>query len=114
MSDLERVSISLDETLLKKLDKLSTKRSYENRSEFIRDLIREKLVENEWEASDAVVVGTVTLLYDHHQRDLAGRLVDIQHGHHDMILATTHVHLDHSLCAEMIMMKGPAAKIQKM
>jgi CopG family nickel-responsive transcriptional regulator len=114
MSDLERVSISLDETLLKKLDGLSSMRGYENRSEFIRDMIREKLVENEWETSHATVVGTLTLIYDHHQRDLAGRLVDIQHNYHHIILATTHVHLNHDLCAEVIMMKGPPASIQKM
>lgn len=112
MSDLERVSISLEKPLLKKLEKLIAGSKYENRSEFIRDLIRGQLVQNEWETSNAEVIGTVTMIYDHHQRQLSERLTDIQHDHHHHVLATTHVHLDHDLCAEMIMIKGPPAVIR--
>jgi len=114
MPDLERISISLEKTLARKLEGLVKDSSYENRSEFVRDLIRHELVQKEWDTSTAEVIGTVTLLYDHHQRDLQGRLTDIQHDHHHHVLATTHVHLDHHLCAEMIMLKGPALTLRKL
>ena len=112
MSDLERVSISLEKPLLRKLEKLIAGSKYENRSEFIRDLIRGQLVQNEWDTSTAEVIGTITMIYDHHQRQLSERLTDLQHDHHHHVLATTHVHLDHHLCAEMIMMKGPPVVIR--
>jgi len=83
-----------------------------NRSEFIRDMIREQLVAAEW-AADADVVGTITLIYDHHARNLADRLTDLQHHHHEAVLATTHVHLDAHRCAEMILVRGRAAEIRE-
>jgi CopG family nickel-responsive transcriptional regulator len=82
-----------------------------NRSEFVRDLIRGRLVERAWEA-DQEAVGTITLVYDHGKRRLAEKLTDEQHHHHDQVLASTHVHLDEKLCAEMIMVRGRAGGIR--
>lgn len=105
MAELERMSMSIEKPLLKRLERLVRGSGYTNRSEFIRDLIRGRLVEEEWER-DEEAVGTITLLYDHHQRGLSDRLTHLQHDHHSNILATTHVHLTHDLCAEMIMVRG--------
>ncbi|MDZ4860627.1 MAG: nickel-responsive transcriptional regulator NikR [Candidatus Hydrogenedentes bacterium] len=113
MSDLERLSISIEKSLQSRLEKLVKDSHYTNRSEYIRDLIRNKIVEQEWE-HDEEALGTVTLLYDHHTRGLSDRLTHIQHDHHSNILATTHVHLTHDLCAEMIMIKGKAMLIRAM
>jgi len=106
MSDLVRQSFSIEPSLWDKLEDLVKSAGYTNRSEFLRDMIREKLVEQEWRSGSHEVVGTITLVYDHHARLLGEKLTDIQHDHHEAILATTHVHLDHDMCAEMIMMCG--------
>ncbi|GMU91139.1 MAG: hypothetical protein AMXMBFR4_01970 [Candidatus Hydrogenedentota bacterium] len=113
MSELERVSFSLEKPLLAKLERLVRDSRYTNRSEFIRDLIRAKLVEGEWER-DEEAIGTVTLLYDHHVRGLSDRLTHLQHHHHSNVLAATHVHLTHDLCAEVIMIRGRAHLIREM
>ena len=113
MSDLERLSISIEKPLLARLEELVKGSHYTNRSEYIRDLIRNKIVEQEW-GRDEEALGTVTLLYDHHARGLSDRLTHLQHDHHSNILATTHVHLTHDLCAEMIMIKGKARLIRAM
>ncbi len=113
MSKLVRQSFSIEETLNRKMEKLLKQGSFTNRSEFIRDLIRSRLVELEWE-KDSEALGTITLVYDHHQRQLSDRLTSIQHKHHHEVLATTHVHLDNHLCAEMIMVKGRAKMIRDM
>ncbi len=113
MAGLSRFSISIENGLLERLERLVKKHRYANRSEFIRDLLRERLVEEEWEANQEVV-GTITLVYDHETRELSKKLTRLQHHHHDLVLASTHVHLDHHMCAEMILTKGPARKIQEM
>lgn len=113
MPELERVSMSIEAPLLRRLERLVRKSGYTNRSEFIRDLIRGKIVEDEWE-HDVEAVGTITLLYDHHQRGLSDRLNHLQHDRHSNILATTHVHLTHDLCAEMIMVRGQGKLIRKL
>ncbi len=113
MSDLVRLSISLERPLLKQLERLVKRSGYANRSEFIRDLVRQRLVEQQWSDSRQDVVGTITMVYDHHTRQLTDKLVDIQHDHHDNILASTHVHLSHDLCAEMIMIRGSAPHIRQ-
>lgn len=113
MSDLVRLSISLEKPLMKRLERLVSKSGYANRSEFIRDLIRHRLVEQQWSDRRARVVGTITMIYDHHARQLTDKLIDIQHDYHDSILASTHVHLSHDLCAEMIMVRGSAARIRQ-
>lgn len=111
MPKVARLSFSIEEPLLKRLEKLVRSGKYENRSEFIRDMIRERLVEQEWE-QDEEAVGTITLLYDHHQRGLSEKLTDAQHHAHHMILATTHIHLDHALCAEIVMVRGQASRLK--
>jgi CopG family nickel-responsive transcriptional regulator len=111
MSNLARLSFSIEQPLLERLEKLLQDSKYENRSEFIRDLIRGQLVEQEWQDNEEAL-GTVTLIYDHHMRQLSEKLTDLQHEHHDSVLAATHVHLDHHLCAEMIMIKGRAKEIR--
>ena len=111
MSDLVRVSLSLEQGLLDKLESLREEAGYANRSEFVRDLIRARLVEAEWEA-DQEAVGAITLVYDHHARNLSDRLTDLQHDHHDEVLVTTHVHLDEHLCVEVILVKGRAHGIR--
>ncbi|MCB9894905.1 MAG: nickel-responsive transcriptional regulator NikR [Planctomycetes bacterium] len=105
MSDLVRLSISLEADLATELERLVERSRYDNRSEFIRDLIRERLVDEEW-ARGGEVLGTITLIYDHHQNGLTDKLNELQHEYHANVLASTHVHLDHHNCAEMIMMRG--------
>jgi CopG family nickel-responsive transcriptional regulator len=100
MSDLTRLSLSLEKPLLDKLDALMKRKAYTNRSEFVRDMIRDHLVQTEWE-KDREVLGTITLIYDHHARRLSEKLIDLQHDHHREVLVTTHVHLSHDLCAEV-------------
>jgi CopG family nickel-responsive transcriptional regulator len=111
MADLARLSFSVERPLADKLESLCRSAGYENRSEFIRDLIRARLVEETWRA-DQEAVGSITLVFDHHAHGLGERLTDLQHDHHDVILATTHVHLDHDLCAEVVICRGPASRLR--
>ena len=111
MSKLTRLSFSIEEDLMRKMSRLMKRGRFNNRSEFIRDLIRSRLVELEWE-KDAEAIGTITLVYDHDTRRLSDKLIQLQHKQHNAVLATTHVHLDNHLCAEMIMVKGRAHVIQ--
>ena len=113
MSDLVRFSVSLEKQLLARLERLVKASRYTNRSEFIRDLIRQSLVQQQWADKRQEVVGTITMVYSHHARRLADKLIDIQHDHHNNVLATTHVHLSHDLCAEMIMVRGSAGRIRQ-
>ena len=113
MSDLMRVSFTIERSLYDELEKLLATTRYENRSEFIRDLVRECIVRDSWRRNEEAV-GTITMVYDHHQRDLSGAITQVQHEHHDAILATTHVHLTHDLCVEMIMVRGLAATIDSL
>jgi CopG family nickel-responsive transcriptional regulator len=111
MSQLSRTGVSLEEDLLKEFDRLIAKRGYQNRSEAIRDLIREALLA-ETVDSNQPVVGTLTLVYDHHVPNLAQKLTETQHVAGAMILAATHVHLDHDYCLEVIIMKGRSKELQ--
>lgn len=111
MSNLRRISLSIEEPLLKRLERLVQEYRYANRSEFVRDMIRERLVAQEWE-QDQEVVGTITLLYNHHIRQLSEKLISLQHHHHTNILVTTHVHLDEHLCVEVILARGGAKHIR--
>ena len=113
MSDLARIGVAIDSALLDKFDKLIEQRGYANRSEAFRDLIRDELVQKSWESPDSDVVGTVTLVYDHHVRMLNEKLTDMQHEHHRNILSTLHVHLDHDNCLEVLVVKGKARSVQK-
>ncbi len=111
MPDLMRLSFSIEASLQEKFESLVRQSGYANRSEFIRDMIRDRLVEEEWEGADEAV-GTITLIFDHHARGVQSKLTDLQHDHHDIILATTHVHLDRHLCAEVIICRGHPAIIR--
>jgi CopG family transcriptional regulator, nickel-responsive regulator len=113
MSDLARIGVAIDSSLLARFDELITQRGYTNRSEAFRDLIRDELVLKSWESPDAEVVGTVTLVYNHHVRMLSDKLNDMQHDHHKNILSTMHVHLDHDNCLEVIVVKGKAKNVQR-
>jgi CopG family nickel-responsive transcriptional regulator len=106
MSKIARFAVSLEDSLFQAMEKLVKKHRYTNRSEFVRDLVRGKLVENQWEEEHTHVLGTLTLIYDHHAYELNKKLTDLQHHHHKLVLATTHVHLDEHMCAEMIMLQG--------
>jgi len=111
MSELARTGVSLEEGLLNEFDRLIAKRGYKNRSEAFRDLIREALL-GEIVESNKAVVGTLTLVYDHHVPNLAQKLTEVQHAAGAMVLAATHVHLDHHYCLEVIMMKGRSRELQ--
>src|SRR5262249_7903668 len=94
-------------------DRLIAQRGYTNRSQAFRDLIRDELVEKAWESPESSVVGTVTLVYDHHVRLLNEKLTDLQHDHHKSILSTLHVHLDHDNCLEVMVVRGKSADVRK-
>jgi CopG family transcriptional regulator, nickel-responsive regulator len=111
MSKLVRFGISLDQQLLKAFDKHIERKSYSNRSEAIRDLIRSELVGEEW-SGNRETVGTITLVYDHHKPDLVRHLTDAQHQFGSLIVSNTHVHLDHHHCLEVIIVKGKSANVQ--
>jgi CopG family nickel-responsive transcriptional regulator len=111
MSQLIRTGVSLEDDLLNEFDRLITKRGYQNRSEAIRDLIREALLAENID-SNKPVVATLTLVYDHHVPNLSQKLTEAQHVAGAMVLAATHVHLDHHYCLEVIIMKGRSKDIQ--
>lgn len=112
MSDLVRVSFSIEKPLLDQLENMVSGSRYENRSEFIRDMIRDHLVEQHWE-KNREALGTITVIYNHHSRELSKKLTELQHHHHTSVLATTHVHLDREVCGEMIMVRGLANEIRE-
>jgi CopG family nickel-responsive transcriptional regulator len=112
MGDTVRFSVSIDSELLERFDSLSGKRGYENRSEALRDVIREALVREEWEG-DEEIVGTVTIVYNHHKRDLSDRLTEIQHHDYASVLSNLHIHLDHDNCLEVIVVQGAASSVQR-
>src|ERR1051326_3953468 len=106
MSSLSRIGVAIDTHLLDKFDRLIARRGYQNRSEAFRDLIRDELVEQTWSSPESKVVGTVTLVYDHHVRMLNEKLTNLQHDFHRSVLSTLHVHLDHDNCLEVIVVRG--------
>jgi len=110
MIKMTRFGVSLEKDLLDKFDRMIKLEKYQNRSEALRDLIREKLVKKEWSSSKEVA-GTITLVYDHHKRDLLNLLVDIQHDFQGLIVANQHIHLDHDNCLEIIAVKGRSNKV---
>ena len=112
MNQLVRFGVSLDQRLLEEFDRHIKRRHYTNRSEALRDLIRGNLVGEEWDENKETV-GTITFVYDHHVRDLAGKLTDIQHDYQRQILSGMHVHLDHDHCLEVLVVKGKGAAIKK-
>ena len=110
---LRRFSVSLDEELLQQFDRYIRERGYVNRSEALRDLIRKEFISEEWE-QDGDVAGVVTLVYNHHQPQLQEKITEIQHDYYTLITSTTHVHMDHHNCLEVIIVKGKASRIREM
>ena len=108
-----RFGVSIDEKLLDSFDKLIERKHYMNRSEAIRDLIRASLVDMKIEDGNQEMVGTVTLVYNHHVRDLSDKLTEHQHMHSDMIVSSLHVHLDAHNCLEVLVVKGTAKIIRQ-
>lgn len=109
---LVRFGVSLPKDLMTKFDRLVKRKRYPNRSEAIRDLIRRELVQEDI-ASDKIVAGVLSLLYDHHKSSIAEKLTSLQHDHHQSIISNTHVHLDHDNCLEVILLHGRARDIKK-
>ena len=113
MSQLVRFSISLEEKLLERFDECIKEKKYKNRSEALRDLIRENLVQREWQKNEKVA-GTITLVYAHHKRGLVHRLTALQHEYHHIIISTQHIHLDHDNCLEVIIVHGKARALDQL
>jgi len=112
MKKLVRFGVSLDHHLLDDFDRVITRKNYTNRSEALRDLIRDNLVGQEWD-ENKVTIGTITIVYDHHVHDLTDKLTDIQHHYHRLVLSSLHVHLDHDHCLEVLVVRGKGAEIRK-
>lgn len=112
MAGITRFGVSLEEKLLRRFDRLIERKGYANRSEAIRDLIRESLVREQWEMGADEAVGTITLVYNHDTRELADRLTDLQHVHYEEIVSTLHVHLDAHHCLEVLVVRGKATDLK--
>ena len=113
MGRLVRFSVAMDEDLLARFDDLVGRRgNVVNRSEAVRDLVRDALVDAEWEDSAEEIVGTITMVFDHHASDLSEKLVSLQHAHHDRIISSMHVHLDAHNCLEVIAVKGTSGQVR--
>jgi CopG family nickel-responsive transcriptional regulator len=114
MGDITRFGISIDSDLLASFDRLLTQKGYQNRSEAIRDLIRNALVEEKTVGGQEEMVGTLTMVYNHHVRDLADKLTEQQHQHHQQVISALHVHLDAHNCLEVLVLKGSSAEINRL
>jgi CopG family nickel-responsive transcriptional regulator len=110
--DLERVSLAIEKGLLQRFDRLLARRRLGNRSEAMRDLIRRRLVEEANEAGRGEAVGSLTLVYDHAQRELSDRLIASGHHHQARVLSTMHVHLDDRMCLEVMALRGTPAELR--
>ena len=108
-----RFGVSMNRDLLKKFDALVNQLDLANRSEAIRNLVRERLAEREWEAPDSEIIGTVTLVYNHEVRELTERLTELQHQFHKQIISTMHIHLDHHNCLEILAIKGRGREVKE-
>ncbi len=108
---LKRFTVSMEDSLLEDFDDFIQERHYQNRSEALRDLIRNRIIEKEW-AADKDVMGVISLVYDHHQPKLQEKVTELQHGFHHQIVSTTHVHMDHDNCLEVIIVRGKAGEVQ--
>lgn len=113
MSKIQRFGVSLEEELLERFDGYIEKKGYRSRSEAFRDLIREKLVEEEWKREEKETVGVLGIVYSHETRELTETLNKIQHDYVDTIVSSTHIHLDHHNCLEVIILKGRSGDIRK-
>ncbi|MBL4904161.1 MAG: nickel-responsive transcriptional regulator NikR [Desulfocapsa sp.] len=108
---LKRFTVSMEENLLDDFDGFIKAHLYKNRSEALRDLIRGRIIEKEWR-EDKDVMGVISLVYDHHQHKLQEKVTELQHDFHSQIISTTHVHMDHHNCLEVIIVRGKAGEVQ--
>ncbi|MBN3039423.1 MAG: nickel-responsive transcriptional regulator NikR [Candidatus Omnitrophica bacterium] len=113
MTRLLRFGVSLEKELLLKFDRLNEEKNYTNRSEAIRDLIRQELVKKQWQG-DKEIAGAITFIYDHHRRELLNKITDVQHDFQKVIISTQHIHLDHNNCLEIIAIRGNPKDAQKL
>jgi len=109
---ITRFSTALEPDLLAAFDLFLARHGYQNRSEAVRDLIRKEMVDEQWRCTQGRVVGVISLAYAHQQHKLQDHLTDLQHADHDLILSTTHVHLDHDNCLEVIIVRGSASRVK--
>ncbi len=113
MGVLSRIGVALDSDLLERFDRFIARLGYTNRSEAFRDLIRDRLVAERTADPNATVVGTVTLIYDHHARGVTEKLTELQHANHHLVVSTSHAHLDHDSCLEVLMVHGKSARVEE-
>lgn len=113
MSHVVRFSVSVEGKLLTRFDEYCRQERFATRSEAVRQLIHDRLTSRAWETGSHEVAGTLTLVYDHHRTQLGDRLAQLQHDHTDLIISTTHVHLTHDVCLEVVILRGPAARLQQ-
>jgi CopG family transcriptional regulator, nickel-responsive regulator len=113
MSELVRFGVSLEKALLNRFDVVIREKRYTNRSEALRDLIRRELVQREWQEGRDVA-GAITLIYDHHKRDVMSKVTDTQHEFQEVIISTQHIHLDYHNCLEIVAARGKAEEVQKL
>ncbi|MEN2983653.1 MAG: nickel-responsive transcriptional regulator NikR [Dictyoglomaceae bacterium] len=114
MGNIKRFGVSVEEELLKKFDEVIERQGYNNRSEAIRDLIRDYLVKEKWRMKKEKIIGNISVIYEHDVYDLSNKLIDIQHNYHDVIISTLHVHFDEKNCLEVILVKGRVQRIKKL
>lgn len=112
MEKLIRFGVSMPAPLLEQFDKIIAQKGYTNRSEAIRDMVRDAIVDYEW-VKGKHVVGTITLVYNHHKKGVMEKLTALQHTHHDSIMSSTHIHLDHENCLEVIVVQGKSSTIKE-
>ncbi len=112
MAELVRFGVSMEERLLKDFDRMVMRRKWANRSEAIRDLVRRELIQSQWQEAGRRVVGTVTMLYDHHKRELPEKLIEMQHRYSAEALSSLHIHLDERNCLEVVVVRGKAAEVR--
>jgi len=108
-----RFSVSVPKELAKQLDRMAREKGYDNRSLAVADMVRAHLVEHRQNVGDQEIAGTITLVYDHHTQHVQATLTDIQHDHHEVIVSTLHVHLDHDNCLEVLVVRGKAGVIKR-
>lgn len=114
MTDLVRFGVSIRRTLLDRFDAACLRKGHQNRSEALRDLIRDSIVQEDWKTGSGETVGTVTLVYDHHVLDLPRKLTRIQHEHDRLVVSTTHIHLDRHNCLEVLILRGAARRVRRL
>ena len=113
MSEIVRFSVSLEDDLLEQFDRYCRQQQFATRSEAIRQLLHERLTKEAWAGKSRDAAGTLTLVYDHHRPQLREHLTKLQHDHNELVVSTLHAHLTHDLCLEVIVLRGPSAKLQK-